>query len=44
LVSLGLRLLRFTSREVLEERDAVVEAVYRTIAEQLSEKIPPGPL
>ena len=43
LVSLGLKVLRFNSREVLEERDAVVEAIYRTVAEQLSAKIPPGP-
>ena len=44
LVSLGLKVLRFNSREVLEERDAVVEAIYRTVAEQLSAKIPPAPL
>ena len=43
LVSLGLKVLRFNSREVLEERDAVVEAIYRTVGEQLREKIPPGP-
>ena len=43
LVSLGLQVVRFNSRAVLEERDAVVEAIYRTIAEQLSAKIPPGP-
>jgi very-short-patch-repair endonuclease len=43
LVSLGLKVLRFNSREVLEERDAVVEAIYGTVAEQLSAKIPPGP-
>ena len=43
LISLGLRVLRFNSREVLEESDAVVEAIYQTVAEQLSAKIPPGP-
>jgi very-short-patch-repair endonuclease len=43
LVSLGLRVLRFNSREVLEERDAVVEAIYRTITEQANAKIPPCP-
>ena len=43
LVSLGLKVLRFYSREVLDERDAVVEAIYRTVAEQLSAQIPPGP-
>ncbi len=42
LVSLGLKVLRFNSREVLEESDAVVDAIYRTVAEQLSAKIPPG--
>ena len=41
--SLGLRVLRVNSREVLEERDAVMEVIYRTIVEQLSVKIPPGP-
>ena len=43
LVSLGLEVVGFNSREVLEERDAVVEAIYRTVAEQVSAKIPPGP-
>ena len=43
LVSLALKVVRFNSREVLEERDAVVEAIYRTVAEQLKAKIPPGP-
>ncbi len=40
--SLGLKVLRFNSREVLEESGAVVEAIYRTVAEQLSAKIPPA--
>ena len=43
LVSLGLKVLRCNSREVLEEGDAVAEAIYRTVAEQLYPKIPPGP-
>jgi very-short-patch-repair endonuclease len=40
---LGLRVLRFDSREVLRDRDAVVEAIYRTLAEQLNTEIPPDP-
>jgi very-short-patch-repair endonuclease len=44
LASLDLKVLRFNSREVLEESDAVAEAIYRTVAEQLSPKIPPAPL
>ena len=43
LVALGLKVLRLNSREVLEESDAVAEAIYRTVAEQLNAKIPPGP-
>ena len=43
LASLGLKVLRFHSREVLKKRDAVVEAIYRMITEQLNAKIPPGP-
>ena len=43
LASLGLRVLRFNSREVLTESEAVVEAIYRTVAEQLNAEIPPGP-
>jgi len=43
LASIGLKVLRFNSREVLEESNAVVEAIYRTVAEQLRAKIPPGP-
>ena len=44
LASLDLKVLRFNSREVLEESDAVAEAIYRTVAEQLSPKIPPAPI
>ena len=43
LASIGLKVLRFNSREVLEESNAVVEVIYRTVAEQLRAKIPPGP-
>ena len=43
LVSLGLKVLRLNSREVLEESDAVAEAIDRTGAKQLYPKIPPGP-
>jgi very-short-patch-repair endonuclease len=43
LASLGLKVLRFNSREVLKESDAVVEAIYRTITVQLNAEIPPGP-
>ena len=43
LASLGLKVLRFNSREVLKESDAVVEAIYRMIKDQLNAEIPPGP-
>jgi very-short-patch-repair endonuclease len=43
LASLGLKGLRFNSREVLKESDAVVEVIYRMIANQLDAEIPPGP-
>jgi very-short-patch-repair endonuclease len=43
LASLGLKVLRFNSREVLKESDAVVEAIYRTITVQLNAEIPLGP-
>ena len=43
LASLGLKVLRFNSREVLKERDVVVEAIYGMISGQLNAKIPPGP-
>ena len=44
LVSRSLKVVRLNSGEVLEERDAVVQAIYRTVAEQLSAQIPPAPL
>ena len=43
LASLGLKVLRFNSTEVLKESDAVVEAIYRMITDQLNAEIPPGP-
>ncbi len=43
LVSLGLKVLRFNSREVLKESDAVVEAIFRTVAQQLDPEIPRNP-
>ena len=43
LASLGLKVLRFNSREVLKESDAVVEAIYRMISDQLNAEIPPAP-
>jgi very-short-patch-repair endonuclease len=43
LASLGFKGLRFTSREVLKEREAVAEVIYRTMKENLSAEIPPGP-
>ncbi len=43
LASLGLKVLRFNNREVLEETEAVVEAIYRVIIDQLSAEIPPNP-
>jgi very-short-patch-repair endonuclease len=43
LTGLGLRVLRFNSRVVLTETDAVMEVIYRTIAEQLNIEIPPAP-
>ena len=43
LASLGLKVLRFHSGEVLKESDAVVEAIYRVLTEELNAEIPPGP-
>jgi len=43
LASLGLKVLRFNSREVLKESDVVVEAIYQTVTEQLKAEIPPDP-
>ena len=41
LAAVGLKVLRFNSREVLKETDAVVKVIYRTIAEALNREIPP---
>ena len=43
LASLGLKVLRFDSREVLKESDAVLDVIYRTIVAQLHAEIPPNP-
>jgi len=43
LASLGLKVLRFNSREVLKESDVAVEAIYQTVTEQLNAEIPPDP-
>ena len=44
LASLGLKVLRFDSREVLKESDAVIDVIYHTIVAQLHAEIPPNPL
>lgn len=43
LAGLGLKVLRFNSRVVLTETDAVMEVIYRTMTEQLNSEIPPVP-
>jgi very-short-patch-repair endonuclease len=43
LSSLGIRVLRFNSREVLKDTDAVIEAVFRTLDERLDKKSPQPP-
>jgi hypothetical protein len=43
LVSIGLKVLRFDSREILKETDAVAEVIYRRMAAQINSKIPPNP-
>ena len=43
MAAVGLTVLRFNSREVLEETDAVVEVIYQTIAERLNREIPLDP-
>lgn len=37
LMTLGLKILRFNSREVLEETDAVVESIHQTLEMRLKE-------
>ena len=36
LATVGLKVLRFNNREVLEETDAVAEAIYRTVEKHLN--------
>jgi very-short-patch-repair endonuclease len=43
LASLGLKVVRFNSRDVLKDRRAVVEAIYRIILERIGTEIPPHP-
>ncbi|MDP3182335.1 MAG: DUF559 domain-containing protein [Desulfobaccales bacterium] len=43
LCRLGLTVLRFNSRQVLKETEAVVEVIYREIAERMRKEIPPDP-
>lgn len=43
LTGLGLYFLRFDSRTVLLETDAVVETIFKKISERLLLKIPPDP-
>ena len=40
LAGLGIRVLRFNSRETLKDTDAVVEIIFRAIAERLGKKSP----
>ena len=44
LASLGLKVIRFNSREVMKEGDAVVEVICRSVEERLNTEIPPAPL
>jgi very-short-patch-repair endonuclease len=44
LTGLGLKVLRFNSRAILTETEAVMEVIYRTMTEQLNSEIPPAPL
>ncbi len=43
LSSLGLKVLRFNSREVLKENDAVIEVILQTMTEYSKGEIPPHP-
>jgi len=40
---LGLKVIRFNSRQILKETDAVVENIYKIITEGMSKEIPPNP-
>ena len=43
LADLGIYVIRFNSREVLVETDAVVEAIHQAVTVRLKLKIPPNP-
>ncbi len=43
LESLGLKVLRFNSREVLKETAGVIKRIYSVIEERVKKEIPPGP-
>jgi len=43
LAGLGIYVIRFNSREVLVETDAVVEAIHQAVTVRLKLKIPPNP-
>lgn len=43
LAGLGLKVLRFNSREVLIETEAVLDVIYRTMTAQINPKIPLNP-
>ncbi len=43
LAGLGIKVLRFNSRVVLTETEAVLEVIFRTITEHLNTEIPPCP-
>lgn len=43
LSSLGIRVLRFNSREALKDTDAVIEIVFRALEERLDNKSPQPP-
>jgi len=43
MATVGLTVLRFNSRQVLEETDAVVEVIYQELAERLNKEIPLDP-
>ncbi len=42
LASQGLKVLRFSSREVLKETAGVIERIYSVVEEQVNKEIPPG--
>lgn len=43
LVGLGLKILRFNSRDVLKATNAIVNVIYQTMEEQRNSEIPPNP-